>query len=443
LNEKIVYLIDDPLDDVVNDKSFILGTVYLKKASFFYKSNQIDNAAIEFSKAIEEYTKVILKYPTSHLVFMARGHAYDSIKKYNEAIVDFDNAIKLFPNPLAYLDRGQAYFSIGNYDIAIESYNNALLLNSEFINSGSFPEYCLNLDLLYNNRGNAYHEKGDLIRAYSDWGLSLQINPKNELLKNNYKKLEEQIAIKYKSEYSTPKANKEYFKNNNIGCLLFFDLEKMSSKGYGFYGKYFYEKLFDYFNTPVSNDFTIWDGDLLTNSNIDILNNKIPDSSENLEVLREAGKYMSHLYIVLIFGSFCEDFSYLNGYIKNNIEGFIGMVDFLLMDLSSYDIIANQLKIPMAMKVKNNEINLFDFLYFNKYDFEKIINNGYIIKNNDGIDFKTENKSKNIESDVKHEVDIMIGREWICGHCNTHNNINIDICTICNKKFGSNGIRVK
>jgi tetratricopeptide (TPR) repeat protein len=63
-----------------------------------------------------------------------------------------------------FLFRGQSYFNEGKYDLAIADYDQAIRLDPKD------ADY-------YNDRGLAYYAKGDYDRAIADFQQVLRINP--------------------------------------------------------------------------------------------------------------------------------------------------------------------------------------------------------------------------------------------------------------------------
>ena len=71
----------------------------------------------------------------SHLEATARldsGNEYLSIDQYEQAIQDFDEAIRLNPQDAhAYYSRGRAYVRLGQYEQGIQDYNDSIPLNPQ------------------------------------------------------------------------------------------------------------------------------------------------------------------------------------------------------------------------------------------------------------------------------------------------------------------------
>ena len=77
------------------------------------------------------------------------------LEDLNQAIADYDRAIELNPqDAIAYNNRGIAYADQGDYENAIENFDSAIRLGS---------------DISYYNRGNAYRHRGELDLAISDY----------------------------------------------------------------------------------------------------------------------------------------------------------------------------------------------------------------------------------------------------------------------------------
>ncbi len=102
-----------------------------------------------------------------------KGRALLDHHKGDEAIVEFDEAVRLDPKyAQAYIDRGLAYSRKGDPDRAIADYNEALRLDPK-------------LAMAYAGRGHAYAKKGDLVRAFADCEEALRLDPKLALAYNS------------------------------------------------------------------------------------------------------------------------------------------------------------------------------------------------------------------------------------------------------------------
>jgi tetratricopeptide (TPR) repeat protein len=97
--------------------------------------------------------------------FNFRGMAYDANSQYDQAIQDFNEAIKLDPSfEQAFNNRGNAYDERGQYDRAIQDFDEAIKLKPDYAHA-------------YNNRGVSYDHKRDYDRAYQDYNKAIELDP--------------------------------------------------------------------------------------------------------------------------------------------------------------------------------------------------------------------------------------------------------------------------
>lgn len=98
--------------------------------------------------------------------YLKRGEAFADAHKYDEAIADYNMAIRLRPDYAeAYNDRGHAYhWKGGNADRAIADFTRAIELR---------PNY----PTAYNNRGVVYMAGGDAAKGIPDFDRALELNP--------------------------------------------------------------------------------------------------------------------------------------------------------------------------------------------------------------------------------------------------------------------------
>ena len=104
-----------------------------------------------------------------------RAEALRVKNQFNEAIKEYDKAIKLNPKyALAYGGRGEALRGKNQYDKAIEDYTTAIKLSPNYV-------------LAYAGRGSAYRLKGNSKQAASDLKKALELNPGYDWAKNELK----------------------------------------------------------------------------------------------------------------------------------------------------------------------------------------------------------------------------------------------------------------
>ncbi|MEL5721342.1 MAG: tetratricopeptide repeat protein [Treponemataceae bacterium] len=83
----------------------------------------------KYEESVEFFTKVEKMAPSVY-VYLNRGMAFAYLQKYETAMKDFDNALKLEPmNPNIYKLRGIAYLKWGKYQEAISDFDKSIKLN--------------------------------------------------------------------------------------------------------------------------------------------------------------------------------------------------------------------------------------------------------------------------------------------------------------------------
>jgi tetratricopeptide (TPR) repeat protein len=138
----------------------------------FYRRGNAYNAQGKYDLAIQDYDEAVRLHPKHANTFSNRGVALAGKREYDRAIESYTEALRLNPNHAdTFSNRGVAYAGKGDYDQAIEDYNEALRLNPRHAN-GFF------------NRGNAYRRKRDYDRAIEDYNRSLRVHPTAKAFSN-------------------------------------------------------------------------------------------------------------------------------------------------------------------------------------------------------------------------------------------------------------------
>jgi len=120
----------------------------------------------KYKDAISDYNRSIDLDPSVALVFYSRGYAKSEVGDLAGAIEDYTKSLNLDQNnDWAYTNRGQAKFEIGDYMAAISDYNRALLLDPLSPN-------------VLTLRGLARFQLNDAKGAIADFNNALVINPK-------------------------------------------------------------------------------------------------------------------------------------------------------------------------------------------------------------------------------------------------------------------------
>ena len=87
------------------------------------------------------------------------------LKRYKEAEIAINKAIKLAPRADFYNNRGHVYYEQTELDLALTDFNKAIQIN---------PNYAP----AYNNRGFLYYDQKKWDKALVDLNKGIQINPK-------------------------------------------------------------------------------------------------------------------------------------------------------------------------------------------------------------------------------------------------------------------------
>ena len=139
------------------DKEKILQHFEWQDLNIEWFTSDEDEDEDEDESTYEDYTKAIELDPKDAKAYFNRGHAYNELNKYKEAIADYTKAIELDPKYAhAYFNRGFAYDELKKYEEAIADYTKAIELD-------------LTDSDAYSNRGHAYEALGKTKEAEADF----------------------------------------------------------------------------------------------------------------------------------------------------------------------------------------------------------------------------------------------------------------------------------
>jgi len=144
--------------------------------------------------AIEDYNKVIAKFPDCGYLYTLRAKVYKTFPNYPKAIADYSRAIELSTSTTAnYIARADALYAKGDYASAITDYTRAIDLrtaqrnivvppseiprweDTKPIDPAFSARYVQDADV-YINRGNAYHMKADYDKAIADYNKAIELS---------------------------------------------------------------------------------------------------------------------------------------------------------------------------------------------------------------------------------------------------------------------------
>lgn len=131
----------------------------------YYGTNKYDRAIVDFDQAI----KLDPNYASAFFsrAITRAAAAYKNKSSYELAIQDYGEALRLNPrNAAAYLNRGSIYLHTDHYDRAVQDYSQAVQLDPK--NSGAFL-----------GRGIAHYNNNDYPQAIADFKITITLDPKN------------------------------------------------------------------------------------------------------------------------------------------------------------------------------------------------------------------------------------------------------------------------
>jgi lipoprotein NlpI len=116
-------------------------------------------------EALADFDAAIKLNPSYQSAYVNRGDIYQFKHQYEKAIADYDAALKLREgDEVAHFDRGNSYAALGRHREAIADYDAAIRLNKDYQQA-------------YFNRGNSYQATGRFAEAVSDYDAAIKLKP--------------------------------------------------------------------------------------------------------------------------------------------------------------------------------------------------------------------------------------------------------------------------
>lgn len=161
-----------------------------QKQAMILTGQAIDEAMIgRHQEALNLLNQALQLVPNGAEIYHNRGMVYTRMRRWREALVDFNRAIALSPASSSYQERGVVYYQMGDRQAARKDWEQALrmdprsvlaLLNLAMLcfeeqRYREVVDYCTRaiaveprLAAAYANRARAYLELGDRARALAD-----------------------------------------------------------------------------------------------------------------------------------------------------------------------------------------------------------------------------------------------------------------------------------
>ena len=148
---------------MITMKSVLVEKLWIQ-AMDYHKSGNLDMAINVLTKAIDQDEEKNKDALLQHL-YWTRSNIYSDLEKYDMALSDIAEAIKLCPDHLCYvmfISRAEIYRRMGEYDLSIKDYTeviNNCIADKDYEKEHSLKHFSY-LCALYEDRANVYKEKG-------------------------------------------------------------------------------------------------------------------------------------------------------------------------------------------------------------------------------------------------------------------------------------------
>lgn len=129
------------------------------------RGNHLQNIH-KYKEAILDYNEYIKLVPGNHSGYMNRGTAHERLKSYDSALADYSKVIELKPrDTIAFFNRGVVYDVLNNPWQAIREYDSVIIIDPRLAKA-------------YYNRGKSYVKINDYEKAINDWEKAIELNPR-------------------------------------------------------------------------------------------------------------------------------------------------------------------------------------------------------------------------------------------------------------------------
>ncbi|GAA4171907.1 KGGVGR-motif variant AAA ATPase [Sphingobacterium ginsenosidimutans] len=179
-------------EDNLDEKTDLKFEAVKKAENFFNKALMEKDTLLQ----LEYLNEAINLDPSRHEYFMRRGYLLHSTNKFDEALQDYKEALKIKPNdPLIFFQLGNLHYSLGDYTTSLEYLNQVsfpfdwllclqgMALEKLGKTSDAEEKYSEGIDLfptafeLLNGRANLLRKQKRFDEAYSDIYKAIEIDP--------------------------------------------------------------------------------------------------------------------------------------------------------------------------------------------------------------------------------------------------------------------------
>ncbi|HJQ09118.1 MAG TPA: tetratricopeptide repeat protein [Candidatus Saccharimonadales bacterium] len=205
----LTWLIQDKLDNGRQDLEAVVasranGVTSSMRSNAHHALGYIAKDAKKYADAEAHYTQAIVHNNRSVGAYISRGITRGDLKKYDEALKDFDKAIVLAkdidaPYGYPYNGRGVIFYMQDKKDEALREFDKAIALDKKNVNylankgvllteKNQFTQAIELFDKaikiepnqadLYFKRGFAYERKGNTVKAVNDYTTAIKYNPR-------------------------------------------------------------------------------------------------------------------------------------------------------------------------------------------------------------------------------------------------------------------------
>jgi tetratricopeptide (TPR) repeat protein len=118
----------------------------------------------ELQGRIDEYTAVIAKSAEDTVPYIKRGDAYLGLRKFDDALADYNTAVQLGPSPDGYFARGYYFKERGQLELAISDFDRAIEMYPAHANAYHWRSFC-------------HRKQGNLDEAITDSTKAIELDP--------------------------------------------------------------------------------------------------------------------------------------------------------------------------------------------------------------------------------------------------------------------------